>query len=162
MKTTPQASDLVRARALAVALAAALVFGITGCGARAPSPIPDESSGADGRGPSGAHDAAAGVVVLEEEPAPHEAGSPKTGDMPIASGAPGRAAATVDTIVFGDATSEQAHALSLGWGPVTPMSWVGTWTPPSDPSTGAPSDVITGAFGEPARRLLPRTPNPDV
>lgn len=72
------------------------------------------------------------------------------------------AARTVDTLIFGQAESERAHALKTGWGPVTPKAWVGTWTPPSDPSTGAPSDVVTGALGESARRLLPRTPDPDI
>lgn len=72
------------------------------------------------------------------------------------------AALAVDTLRFGDPESEQSHALATGWGPTTPKSWVGTWTPPSEPSATPPSDVVDGAFGQKVRRLLPRTPNPDV
>ena len=74
-------------------------------------------------------------------------------------------AQTLDTVVFGNATSEAAHGLSTGFGPLTPNSVVaasGNAPYPSEPSLGAPSDVVTGAMGQTARRLLPRTPNPDI
>ncbi|WP_338287257.1 autotransporter-associated beta strand repeat-containing protein [Luteolibacter sp. LG18] len=73
-------------------------------------------------------------------------------------------AQTVDTVVFGNSTSESAHGLTLGWGPVTPSSWVAQagGIDPSDPSSDDPSDVITGALGQTARRFLPRTPYADI
>ena len=73
-------------------------------------------------------------------------------------------AQTIDTVIFGNTTSENAHGLTTGWGPVTPNSWVdaGGGVYPSDPSQTVPSDVVIGGLGESARRLLPRTPNADA
>jgi hypothetical protein len=63
----------------------------------------------------------------------------------------------LDDIAFGDAASEAKHTLESGFFPVqaqvAPL--------PSEPSTGAASDVVAGQFGLSARRLLPRTPNGD-
>ncbi|MCP5532304.1 MAG: autotransporter-associated beta strand repeat-containing protein [Akkermansiaceae bacterium] len=72
-------------------------------------------------------------------------------------------AQTLDTLVFGNSASETAHSLETGWGAVTPDSWVdaAAGVYPSDPSLTGPSDVVTGGLGQPARRLLPRTPNAD-
>ena len=76
---------------------------------------------------------------------------------------PGRAQ-TLDSVVFGQPASEAAHALMPAFGPLTPPSYVtaGGGVNPSEPSATAPSDIITGALGQTARRLLPRTPNADV
>ncbi len=73
-------------------------------------------------------------------------------------------AQTIDTVVFGDTTSEGQHSLTTGWGPLTPSSWVpaGTSVPVTNNSTGPSSDVVTGALGQKARRLLPLTPYPDI
>lgn len=73
-------------------------------------------------------------------------------------------AQTLDNVVFGNPGSESAHGLTAEWGPVTPAAIVtaGSGISPSDPSATGPSDTITSALGQTARRLLPRTPNPDV
>ena len=73
-------------------------------------------------------------------------------------------AQTLDNVIFGNPGSESAHGLTAEWGPVTPAAIVtaGSGISPSDPSATGPSDTITGALGQTARRLLPRTPNPDV
>lgn len=73
-------------------------------------------------------------------------------------------AQTLDSLIFGNTTSESAHALTTGWGPVTPNSWVesGGGIYPSNPSLTQPSEVVTGGLGQTARRLLPRTPYADV
>ncbi len=71
--------------------------------------------------------------------------------------APAAATTTLDTLSFGDRTAESAHALLTGFfsvqAQVAPV--------PSEPSSGVPSDVVTGGLGLTARRLLPRTPDPD-
>jgi len=66
-------------------------------------------------------------------------------------------ASTLDKVEFGSASSESAHAFSANYGPV--VAKVGTI--PSDPSSGPASDIVMGQFGQQARRMLPRTPNPD-
>jgi len=63
----------------------------------------------------------------------------------------------LDNVVFGDAASEATHTLQAAFFPVqaqvAPL--------PSEPSSGPPSDVVEGALGQSARRLLPRTPDGD-
>lgn len=63
----------------------------------------------------------------------------------------------LDNIVFGDAASETAHAFEAAFFPVQAV----VAPLPSEPSSGAASDVVPGALGQSARRLLPRTPNGD-
>jgi autotransporter-associated beta strand protein len=71
---------------------------------------------------------------------------------------------TLDTITFGNTTSESAHGLSTEFPAVTGTAMVaaGGGANPSNPSTGAPSDTTTGLLGLSARQLLPRTPNADI
>jgi hypothetical protein len=73
-------------------------------------------------------------------------------------------AQTLDTLTFGNATSESGHALATAFGAVTPASVVTAagGTMPSNPSSTLPSQTVTGALGSTGRQLLPRTPNPDV
>jgi hypothetical protein len=71
------------------------------------------------------------------------------------------AAQTVDTLIMGDDVSEQNHGLTATFPPLVAAK-DDKAPPASDPSAGPPSDVIKGGKGEPARRLLPRTPNPDM
>jgi hypothetical protein len=71
------------------------------------------------------------------------------------------AAQTVDTLIMGDDASEKNHSLTAAFPPVTDAK-SNAAPPASDPSDGPPSDVVKGGKGEPARRLLPRTPNGDM
>ena len=71
-------------------------------------------------------------------------------------------AQNLDTVIFGDAESENAHKLDAHFPPPTEVSRKYTNPPASDPSTTPPSDVIDGALGLKARRLLFRTPVPDI
>lgn len=73
-------------------------------------------------------------------------------------------ARTLDTIIFGNTHSENSHNLTAGWDPPAPDNYVeaNNATYPSDPSITPPSDVVTGGLGQSARRLLPRTPHPDI
>lgn len=73
-------------------------------------------------------------------------------------------ARTLDTLIFGNPPSESAHGLVSGWDAPAPNSVVdaNNATYPSDPSLTPPSDVVTGGLGQSARRLLPRTPHPDI
>ena len=73
-------------------------------------------------------------------------------------------AQTVDSVIFGNATSESAHGLTTAFGAVTPASVVtaGNGTTPSNPSSTSPSQATAGALGQTGRQLLPRTPNADV
>jgi autotransporter-associated beta strand protein len=71
---------------------------------------------------------------------------------------------TLDTITFGNTTSETSHGLTTDFPAVTGTAAVaaGGGTNPSNPSTTAASGTVTGLLGEIARQLLPRTPNPDI
>jgi autotransporter-associated beta strand protein len=71
---------------------------------------------------------------------------------------------TLDTITFGNTTSETSHGLTTDFPAVTGTAVVaaGGGTNPSNPSTTAASGTVTGLLGETARQLLPRTPNPDI
>jgi len=71
---------------------------------------------------------------------------------------------TIDTVIFGNSTSEGAHNLTTAFGAVTPASVVaaGNGTTPSNPSSTPPSQTTSGALGQSGRQLLPRTPNADV
>jgi len=71
---------------------------------------------------------------------------------------------TLDTIVFGNTTSESAHGLSTDFPAVTGTAVVaaGGGATPSNPSSTGPSNTVTGALGLSARQLLPRTPNADI
>jgi hypothetical protein len=73
-------------------------------------------------------------------------------------------AQTLDTLVFGNGTSESAHGLTTAFGPVTPAAIVtaGGGTQPSNPSATGPSQTAAGGLGLVGRQLLPRTPNADV
>ena len=73
-------------------------------------------------------------------------------------------AQTLDTVVFGNTSSESNHALATDFPAVTPASVVtaGGGTSPTDPPTTPPSAVVTGALGLTARQLLPRSPNADI
>lgn len=75
-------------------------------------------------------------------------------------------AQTLDTLTFGNATSESGHGLTTAFfGEVTPPSLVtaGGGVTPSNPSTTGPSQAVTsGALAQSGRQLLPRTPNADV
>ncbi|MDP9151313.1 MAG: hypothetical protein M3O36_15430 [Myxococcota bacterium] len=83
------------------------------------------------------------------------ASPPPDDTSPLVVGTP--LATTLDTVTFGDTVSESQHHLTEAFGPV-----VATTAPlPSDPPTGPPSDVVVGALGSRARRLLPRAPNGD-
>jgi len=83
-------------------------------------------------------------------------------------------AQNIDTVIFGDSASENAHQLDAHFPPATrdskylskpdrnnPGQTVAV-DPSSDPSEGPPSDVIDGALGLKARRLLFRTPVADM
>jgi hypothetical protein len=71
-------------------------------------------------------------------------------------------AQNLDTVVFGDTVSESAHKLDAHFPPATRVSQKYTNPPASEPSTTPPSDVIDGALGLKARRLLFRTPAADI
>jgi len=70
-------------------------------------------------------------------------------------------AQTIDTLVMGDDAFEKSHNLTAAFPPPT-YGGRYTYPPASDPSDGPPSDEITGEMKQPARRLLPRTPVPDM
>lgn len=67
------------------------------------------------------------------------------------------AAQTLDRMALGDSSSESEHSLTVGF--VAPQATVSPI--PTQASGSPPSDVLSGQFGLPARRLLPRTPNAD-
>ena len=71
---------------------------------------------------------------------------------------------TLDTITFGNTTSESAHGLSADFPAVTGTAIVaaGGGVNPSNPSSTGPSETGTGALGLTSRQLLPRTPNADI
>jgi fibronectin type 3 domain-containing protein len=73
-------------------------------------------------------------------------------------------AQTLDTLTFGNTTSESAHSLTTAFGAVTPASVVsaGGGVTPSNPSSTNPSQTVTGALSQAGRQLLPRTPNADI
>ncbi len=71
-------------------------------------------------------------------------------------------AQNLDTVVFGDPQSEETHKLDAHFPPPTPVSSKYTNPPASDPSASPPSDVVDGALGLKARRLLFRTPVADI
>lgn len=73
-------------------------------------------------------------------------------------------ARTLDTIIFGNTPSESSHGLIAGWDSPAPNNYVeaNNATYPSDPSLTPPTDVVTGGLSQSARRLLPRTPHPDI
>jgi hypothetical protein len=71
-------------------------------------------------------------------------------------------AQNIDTVIFGDPQSEKTHNLDAHFPPPTPVDRKYTNPPTSDPSTTPPSDVIDGAMGLKARRLLFRTPVADI
>lgn len=89
-------------------------------------------------------------------PAPTGASSPSGGGggspAPVAV-----AAQTLDALTLGSSASEAAHSLTTSFG--APQATVAPL--PSNPSSGAASDTVSGQFGLTARRLLPRTPNAD-
>lgn len=77
-----------------------------------------------------------------------------TGDATAAAPAGPTAtdAQTLDTLKFGDSTSESAHQVATGFSTVQ-----ATTAPlPTDPPTNAASDIVQGQFGQSARRLLGR------
>jgi hypothetical protein len=79
----------------------------------------------------------------------------------IALGITGAAAQNVDTLVMGDAASEKSHGLAASFPPFCHAK-NSTAPEPSDPSDGPPSEVLKGGTDQPARVLLPRTPNADM
>lgn len=72
---------------------------------------------------------------------------------PVSAGAAAKPVNT-DLIIFGNAKSEADHRLHARFGPV--MAKVAPI--PSASSATPASDVVAGALGQTARRLLPRTP----
>lgn len=77
--------------------------------------------------------------------------------VPEVSGALPERAVTLDLLTFGDPRSEAAHGLSTRFSEVQAV----VDPVPLPTSAGPASDAVTGQLGLPARRLLPRTPNPD-
>ena len=71
------------------------------------------------------------------------------------------AAAPIDVLVMGDAESEKAHELTPAFPPPSEGKQY-TYPRATDPSATPPSEVIRGGLGEPARRLLPRSPLSDM
>jgi hypothetical protein len=65
--------------------------------------------------------------------------------------------ATLDTLTFGNASSEASHGFQAAFPP--PQARVAPV--PAEVSNNSPSDVQKGALGQTERRLLPRTPNAD-
>jgi hypothetical protein len=68
----------------------------------------------------------------------------------------------IDTVIFGDPQSEAEHKLDAHFPPPTTVSQKYDNPPASEPSDSPPSDVIDGAQGLKARRLLFRTPVADI
>lgn len=82
------------------------------------------------------------------------ASTPSTSDAPAAVAV---ASQTLDTLVFGNDSAEDAHKLNTGF----PAPQATVPPIPSSSSGASASDTVTGEFGLTARRLLPRAPNPD-
>jgi len=74
-------------------------------------------------------------------------------------------AQTLDTLTFGNPTSESNHGFATSFSStVTPATIVsaGGGTTPSNPSSTGQSVDVAGALGQTGTQLLPRTPNADV
>ena len=77
-------------------------------------------------------------------------------------------AQTLDTVIFGNTTSETSHSLTTDFPAVTPSADIPAgYNQPSNPSNTPPSSIVTSAPGPSgtsltARTLGPRTPYADV
>jgi hypothetical protein len=137
-------------------LALGLAGGVSGCSDRAGMAATTGAAGASSSGAS----SDGGSGLLGGAAAGGGSAGIATGGSAGTAGSVSRVASDftrLDNLVFGNADSETKHTLTTGFFPVqavvSPL--------PSEPSSGAASDVVTGALGLSGRRLLPRTPTGD-